>query len=710
MKLNLPEASAMYDYDVVVIGAGSAGLVACKLANGLGKKVALIEKRKIGGDCTWFGCIPSKTLIKSANIAHQMSRLAEFGLKPNGPVELNTDAVMPHVRAVVQADADGHPPASYEAEGINVIFGAAEFLDNHRLKVADKTISAKKFIICTGSRASIPPIEGLDQVRYLTNETIFDLDTLPESMIVLGAGPIGIELSAALNRLGVKVTVLARSTRILKKEDPELSNILLQTLRAEGLTILTETKTIKFSQHEERIVTDIEDSEGARQIEAQSLLVAVGRKPNIDTLSLEKAGVEFDDKGVKVDKYLRTTDKNIYAAGDVAPPYLFTHIAEYEAVIATTNACLPFPIRRTNYENVLWCTYTDPELARAGLTEDQARAQYGDKVRVYRWEHKNVDRAKTDLEENGLTKIICTPKGKIFGIHILGHVAAELMHEVQLAKSLNKPFSKIASVIHAYPSYSDAVRQPAKKCYIDILQNNFFVKLAQGLTAKKNRAKIILILVVIAAFAVLLMTFGDSLTFENLRHKSTELKNYSNQHYAISVAVFVAIYIVSVAFSIPGATVLTLTSGFLYGTILAALYVNVGATIGATLAFIFVRYIAGGWVQKKYSDKLIRFNKELSINGAKYLLTMRFIPAFPFWLINVFAGLTKIPLWTFVWTTSVGILPGSLVYANAGKQIGSLESAADILTPPVYGAFLLLAAFSIFPVVYKKFIKPRLNK
>jgi uncharacterized membrane protein YdjX (TVP38/TMEM64 family) len=204
--------------------------------------------------------------------------------------------------------------------------------------------------------------------------------------------------------------------------------------------------------------------------------------------------------------------------------------------------------------------------------------------------------------------------------------------------------------------------------------------------------------------------FGDSLTFENLRSKSADIKDYSNQHYAISVLVFIAIYIVSVAFSIPGATILTLTSGFLYGTILAAAYVNVGATIGATLAFLFVRYFAGGWVQKKYGDKLTKFNRELSINGAKYLLTMRFIPAFPFWLINVFAGLTKIPLWTFVWTTSVGILPGSLVYANAGKQIGSLQSAADILTPPVYGAFLLLAAFSIFPVVYKKFIKTRLNK
>ena len=182
----------MFDYDVIVIGAGSAGLVACKLANGLGKKTALIEKRKLGGDCTWFGCIPSKTLIKSAGIAHQITRLEEFGLKPDGPVELNTDKVMAHVRAVVQADADGHPAQSYEAEGINVLFGGPKFLDNHRIELNGKIISSNKFIICTGSGPLVPAIEGLDEISYLTNETIFDLQALPKSIIVLGAGPIGI--------------------------------------------------------------------------------------------------------------------------------------------------------------------------------------------------------------------------------------------------------------------------------------------------------------------------------------------------------------------------------------------------------------------------------------------------------------------------------------------------------------------------------------
>ncbi|MCH7556377.1 MAG: FAD-dependent oxidoreductase [Planctomycetes bacterium] len=478
-----------YDYDLIVIGGGSAGLIAAKLANGLGKKVALVEKRKLGGDCTWFGCIPSKTLIKSAYMAHQMTRLEEFGLKPDSAVELNSDNVMAHVRAIVQADADSHPPESFEAEGINILFGTLKFLDSHRIKLAEREISSDKFVICTGSHPFVPPIEGIDQVPYLTNETIFDLVKLPKSMIILGGGPIGSEICCAMNRLGVKVTVVEKADHILSREEDELACRLMDMLEAEGVEFLTKTQATKLAQQDRQIVVTLSDNHGkTSRTSAESVLIAVGRRPNLEGLELEKAGVDFDQKGIKVDRFLRTTAKNIYAAGDVVPPYLFTHIAEYEAVIATTNACLPIK-RKTNYENVLWCTFTDPELAHAGLTEEQAKQRYGDKVRVYRWEHKDVDRAKTDLAQNGLSKFICNKKGKLLGIHILGHGAAELMHEAQLAKSIGLSFSKIASVIHAYPSYSDAVRQPAKRCYIDNLQKNLLIRLSQKLLRKRQVQK-----------------------------------------------------------------------------------------------------------------------------------------------------------------------------------------------------------------------------
>lgn len=474
----------MFDYDVVVIGAGSAGLVACKLANGLGKRTALVEKGRIGGDCTWFGCVPSKTLIRSAYVAHQSKHLREFGLEPDAPVKFSAENVMAHVRDVVEQDAATHPAESYEAEGIHVLFGAARFIDRHTIQVGDRAVSSGIFVLCTGSRPSLPPIEGLDKVPYLTNETLFLIESLAKSMLILGAGPIGVEMGAALNRLGVKVTIVQRSTSFLKRDDRELVDRLLDILRDEGVEILLETETARFAQKDGLVIADLKNQAGTKQLTVESLLVAVGRTPNVDDLDLEKAGVEYGKEGVKVDRHLRTTAPNIYAAGDIVPPYLFTHVAEYEAVIATTNACVGLPIRKTDYDNILWTTFTEPELAHAGLTEEQARDRYGDSIRIYRWEFKNVDRAKTDLAENGLGKFICDRKGHLLGIHILGHAAAELMHEAQLAKSLGIPFSRIASVIHAYPSYSDAVRQPAKRCHVENLRDNLFLKLLRKVVRK----------------------------------------------------------------------------------------------------------------------------------------------------------------------------------------------------------------------------------
>ncbi|MHC4756100.1 MAG: FAD-dependent oxidoreductase, partial [Planctomycetota bacterium] len=667
----------MSDYDVVVIGAGSAGLVACKLANGLGKKTLLIEKNKIGGDCTWFGCIPSKTLIKSASTAHQLTRMKEFGLEPKGPIEVNAEKVMAHVREVVEADAAGHPADSYKAEGIDVIFGAPKFIDNQQIELNGQVISSKKFVICSGSQAFIPPYEGFDKIPYLTNETVFDLEVLPESMLVLGAGPIGIELSAALNRLGVKVTVLQRSAQILKKEDPELTERLVETLRDEGLTILTETKVKRFRQKTDKIITEIEDKQDSRQIEAESVLVAVGRVPNIDDLELEKAGIEYDSKGIKVDKHLRTTAKNIYAAGDVVPPYLFTHMAEYEAVIATTNACFGIPIKKTNYENVLWCTYTDPELAHAGLTEAQARERYGNSIRIYRWEHKDVDRAKTDLAQNGLTKVICTAKGKILGVHILGHGAAELMHETQLAKSLSLPFSRIASVIHAYPSYSDAIRQPAKRCYIDVLQNNFFVKTIRVLTNKKNRKTVITMIIILAILAVVLLSpLGSWLgtTAKNLLISGLDWAEGLGAFGPIFVAAF---YIIACVLFLPG-SILTLGAGFLFKLFLGTVTVSIGSTLGACAAFLVGRTVGRNWISRKVASnqKFAAIDSAVGREGFKIVLLTRLSPVFPFNLLNYAFGLTKVSFWNYALASWIGMLPGTVMFVYFGAGMRSLADVA----------------------------------
>jgi len=466
-----------YDYDLIVIGGGAAGFVASKIARGFGKSVAIIEKGKLGGECTNYGCIPSKSLIRVGRAIHELKNLDKLGLKLDTPSSFNTENVMSHVRSIVQKVYNTHLPESFKGLGIDVHFGSPQFLDNHRIKVGEKILSADKLIISTGSSPFIPPIDGIDEVPYLTNNNIFSLDRLPCSLIVLGGGPIGIELASAFNRLNVEVTVVEMLERILFREDKELVEMLAERLQSEGLKILTSTKAVKVSNTNGKINLSVEGKEGERRgIEAEGILVAVGRKPNIEGLNLEKAGISYTNKGIVVNDRLQTLADNIYACGDVVGPYQFSHMAEYQGIIACSNAFLPIK-KGVDYRDVIWCTFTDPELAHAGFTEEEAREVYGDKVRIYRYEYSKIDRARTDIEEFGMSKIILDNKGKVLGAHILGTHASEIIHEVQLAKHFNIPFGRLWEAIHIYPSYSDVIRQPSKYYYSERLKNNPFIKL-----------------------------------------------------------------------------------------------------------------------------------------------------------------------------------------------------------------------------------------
>jgi len=477
-----------YDFDVIVLGAGSGGISAANLASGMGKKVALVEKRKIGGDCTWFGCVPSKALIKSSQIAHHLKHLRNYGLQLITGDDLNTDLVMAHVRPVREGVYQGERPEVFEEKGIRVFIGEPKFLNNNQIRVSDKVISSKKFVIATGSSPLVPSVEGLQSVPHLTNETLFDLDALPKSMMVLGGGPIGIEMASALNRLGVEITVFQRRDRILPREDPELVDILTGRLEEEGIRILTRTQVGKVAREGDRIVVTVGgDDKRSRQFQAESLLVAVGRTPNVAGLDLERAGVAYSPKGIVVNDRLRTTAKNIYAIGDVLGGYKFSHVAEYHASIAVLNAVLPLPIKRkVDYSNVVWATFTDPELARGGFTEMEAREKYGQGILVYRYPFEKVDRARTDLATLGMAKFILNKKGKLLGIHILGERAAELLHEAQLAKFLGASFHKMATMMHVYPTYGDVIKRPAGQYLGDRFKKNFFIKILQGLFAKKR--------------------------------------------------------------------------------------------------------------------------------------------------------------------------------------------------------------------------------
>lgn len=477
-----------YDYDLIVVGGGAAGMVSANLAAGLGKRVAMIEKRQLGGECTFYGCVPSKTLIKMANTVHHVRKLLKSAGLGDGASVLPDagSSVMEHVRSIRQEVYEGEKPEVFEKRGVKVFFGDATFVDNHQIEINGKRLTAARFILAMGSSALVPPIDGINNVPYLTNENLFDLERLPASMIVLGGGPIGTELSQALNRLGVEVTIVEMLDQILIREEKELRDLFAERLAAEGVKILAGTKAVKLWQENGKICLATEDqAKNQGRIVADTVLVALGRKANVEGLHLEHAGVRYTPKGITTDETLRTTASNIYACGDVIGPYQFSHMAEYQARIATRNALLPFA-RRVDYAHYAWCMFTDPELAHAGLTEKEARKEYGDAIRIYRWEYKETDRGRTDGETVGLSKIICDAKFRILGAHILGSRAGDVIHEVQAAKTLGVPCYKLDSVIHIYPTFSDVIKQAAKLAYIDWLRSRFYVKLASMFLGRKK--------------------------------------------------------------------------------------------------------------------------------------------------------------------------------------------------------------------------------
>jgi anti-anti-sigma factor len=471
-----------FDFDVVVIGAGIAGFVASVTAAGLGKRVALVEKRKLGGNCANFTCIPSKALIRAGHANRLVTRLHELGLQTASPTTINTDGVMERVRSVIQQVYEKDLPETFEEIGMRIITGAAQFLDNHHISVDERTISAGTFIIATGTLPLVPPIPGLDKINYLTNETVFDLTTLPQSMIILGGGVDGIEFASAFGRLGVDITVVEMSNRLLPAAERDLVELLVETLRDENITIMNGTKAVSFSDSQGKVVLTVQRGNLPQEnIQADTVLITIGRRLTLEELSLDKAGVEYTRRNIVTDQKLQTTAPNIYACGDVVGPYQLASMAEYQGIIAATNAILPFK-KKVQYENSVFVTFTEPTLAQMGLTEEQARDKYGDRIRIYQFDYAKMRRALVDGAQKGLAKLICTRRGKLLGAHILGEGAAEVIHELQVVKALNQPLHKLYSITHAYPTYAQAlVGRAGQLAYLDRMSSNLFVKVALAL-------------------------------------------------------------------------------------------------------------------------------------------------------------------------------------------------------------------------------------
>ena len=476
----------MEKFDVIIIGGGPAGLVASKILVAFGKKTAIFERAKLGGDCTHSGCVPSKTLLKSAKVVYDAKNISKYGLTSN-ELSIDTSSVLSHVRAVVDEIYAHETPEVFEKAGVSIIEGEAFFKSNSEIQVNDKIYTASKFIIATGATAAIPDIKGLKEVSYLTNENVFLQKSIPSSMIVIGTGAIGIEMATAFNRLGTKVTLLSRSKGILKDSDEELSTILLEQLKKEGIEFLNNCSFEEvFEKQNEKCITIKREGKECI-ITASEILVATGRAPNVN-LGLENADVNYDKNGVKVDEYLQTSNKNIYAMGDVSTKYKFTHIAEQEAIVAASNIGLPIN-KKVSYEHIGWCVYSDPELAQIGLTPKDALSKYSDEVKTYKLEYKNSDRGYTDIDKIGMIKISVLNSGKIVGASILGSRAGELIHQLQLAKTFDISFDKLSKMVYLYPTYADIIKQPAKQFYINKLLNNKVLKFLKSAKAFLTGAK-----------------------------------------------------------------------------------------------------------------------------------------------------------------------------------------------------------------------------
>jgi pyruvate/2-oxoglutarate dehydrogenase complex dihydrolipoamide dehydrogenase (E3) component len=440
-------------YDLAIIGGGSAGLIAAPFAVQLGARVAFIEKGRIGGDCTWTGCVPSKTLIKSARVAYQMRTANRFGLTPvDAAVDLKR--VMEHVRSVTAEIYSHTTPESLRNQGIHVFLGEPHFINAHTISISDQTLSANYMLICTGAHPFIPPITGLDKTSYLTYQSIWDLNVLPKDLVVIGGGPIGCEIAQGFRRLGSKVTLLEGGDRLLPYDDNDASRILAEVFRNEGIDLRLKSSVERTWQ----IGDDVHLTAGGEEIVCDTLLVAVGRRPNVDGLDLEKAGVKYGKQGIQVDRNLRTSQPHIYAAGDCLGGFQFSHYAGWQGFIAARNALLPGSSKGIT-DQVPWTTFTDPEVAHVGMTEEQARQKLGNDVFTNIWPMKRVDRALNEAEDVGFLKLVYRKDRKLLGVTIVAAKAGEMVNEWVVAMKHNFKVDELASVIHVYPTYSTASMQ-----------------------------------------------------------------------------------------------------------------------------------------------------------------------------------------------------------------------------------------------------------
>jgi pyruvate/2-oxoglutarate dehydrogenase complex dihydrolipoamide dehydrogenase (E3) component len=444
-------------YDLVVVGAGTAGLVAAAGAAILGARVALIERHLTGGDCLNYGCVPSKALIRAARAAYAVNEAREFGIETSAP-KIEFADVMRRVRRVRAEIAPNDSVQRFAGLGVDVYLGHGHFTDKRSLDVEGQRLEFSKAIIATGARAAVPPIPGLGEAGYLTNESVFSLTALPRRLIVIGGGPIGCELAQAFARLGSRVTLVCDVPRLLPKDDAAAASLLERQFRSEGIELILGARVEHAEKSAVGKILIIDQGQRKQTVVADELLLAVGRAPNLEGLNLEAAGVTYDDKGVTVDDHLRTSNQNIFAAGDIGSSYQFTHAAEALGRIALQNA-LFFGRKRASNLIIPWCTYTSPEIAHVGLSEEDAD-KGGLEIATFMLPFAENDRAVVDGDTQGFALVHVSKKdGRLLGATIVSRHAGESIGELVMAIQNKMKVGQLGSVIHPYPTQAEIIKR-----------------------------------------------------------------------------------------------------------------------------------------------------------------------------------------------------------------------------------------------------------
>ncbi len=450
-----------YDFDLAIIGAGSGGLFLAAVAANMGAKTLLIENHKMGGDCLNYGCVPSKTFLKSAHLAKQIRSSEQYGIKTSIN-DVSLKAVMQRVKDVIAEIAPHDSVERFTSLGVQVELGHGELVSCNEVKVNNRIFSAKNIAITTGSSPALPQIDGLDSVKYYTNENIFDLEELPKKLVVLGAGPIGLELGQGFANLGSETHMIIRENALFARDEPEVAPIMQQVLEEDGLILHFKTSIKSVAQDGNGIKVELEHDGKIESINADALLIAVGRVPNSKNLNLKGVGILTDSRGyIKVNKHLQTNVPNIFACGDVKGGYLFTHTASYEAEIVAKNALL-YPMFKTDYSKIAWTTYTAPEVAHVGYLENEAR-KMGLKFTTQILPIDANDRAKAENDRHGFIKVILDSKSRLIGATIMGDKAGEMLPTLSLLVARKMKLSAVFSMIYQYPIQGEIVKSIAYK-------------------------------------------------------------------------------------------------------------------------------------------------------------------------------------------------------------------------------------------------------